>query len=73
MCHDKVAVEKVFADIENYLAFSDFKKKLKVDLSAIGKMFSACALLYNARTYLYGNLTSRHFGIHPPQLRDCFQ
>ena len=73
MSHARVAVEWVFADIKNYFAFLDFKKKLKIGLSAIGKMYSACALLHNARTCLYGNLTSSHFDIHPPQLRDYFQ
>ena len=70
--HD-AAVGWVFADIKNYFAFLDFKKKLKIGLSAIGKMYSACALLHNARTCLYGNLTSSHFDIHPPELRDYFQ
>ena len=68
MSHARVAVEWVFADIKNYFAFLDFKKKLKIGLSAIGKMYSACTLLHNARTCLYGNLTSCHFDIHPPQL-----
>ena len=69
--HKRVAVEQVFADIKNYFTFLDFKKKLKIGLSAVGKMYSACALLHNA--YLYGNLTNRHFDIYPPQLRDYFQ
>ena len=73
MSHARVSVEWVFADIKNYFAFLDFKKKLKIGLSAIGKMYSACALLHNAQTCLYGNLTSRHFDIHPPQLRDYFK
>ena len=29
--------------------FLDFKKKLKIDLSGSGKMYSASALLHNAR------------------------
>ena len=33
-------------------------------------MYSASALLHNGQTCLYGNLTSRHFDIHPPQQRD---
>ena len=73
MNHARVAVEWAFADIKNYFAFLDFKTKLKTGLSAIGKMHLACALLHNARTCLYGNLTSRHFDIHPPQPRDYFQ
>ena len=77
MSHARVALEWVFADIKNPFAFLDFKKKLKIGLSAIGKMYSALcmlyALLHNARTCLYGNLKSSHFDIHPPQLTDYFQ
>ena len=34
----RVAVEWVFGDIKTYFAFLDFKKKLKIGLSAVGKM-----------------------------------
>ena len=48
----RVSVEWVFGDIANYFAFVDFKKKLKIGLSAVAKMYSVCALLTNARTCL---------------------
>ena len=73
MSHARVAVEWVFLDIKNCFAFLDFKKKLKLGLSAIGKIYSACILLHNARTCLYGNIASGHFDINPPHLEDYFQ
>ena len=39
MSEVRVAVEWVFGDILNYFAFLDFKKDLKVGLSAVGKMY----------------------------------
>ena len=50
----RVSVEWVFKDIINYSNFLDFKKNLKVQLSAVGKMYIACTLLHNARCCLYG-------------------
>ncbi len=49
----RVSVEWVFGDIINYFKFIDFKKNLKIGLSAVGKMYSVCALLRNALTCLY--------------------
>ena len=69
MCYARAAVEWVFGDIQNYFAFLEFKKKWKIDLSAVGKMYLACTLLHNGRTCLYGNLISTDFDIHPPKLR----
>ena len=37
----RVSVEWVFKDIINYCKFLDFKKNLKVQLSAVGKMYIA--------------------------------
>lgn len=44
----RASVQWVFGDIINYFKFLDFKKNLKVQLSAVGKMFIVCALLQNA-------------------------
>ena len=38
----RIAVEWIFADIINYFAFLDFKKNLKIGLSAIEKMYIVC-------------------------------
>ncbi|KAK3714768.1 hypothetical protein QZH41_007490 [Actinostola sp. cb2023] len=68
----RVAVEWVFNDILNYFAFLDFKKNLKVGLSAIGKVYLVCALLRNARTCLYGSSTTTFFDVDPPSLEQYF-
>ena len=73
MSRVRSSVEWVFGDITNYFAFLDFKKNLKIGLSAVGKMYSVCALLTNARTCLYKSLTSSFFGLDPPELEDYFQ
>ena len=41
------SMEWVFGDIINYFKFLDLKKNLKVQLSAVGKMYIVCALLQN--------------------------
>ena len=38
----RVSVEWILKDIINYCKFLDFKKNLKVQLSAVGKMYIAC-------------------------------
>ena len=68
----RASVEWVFGDIINYFKFLDFKKNLKVQLSAVGKMYIVCALLQNARCCLYGSTTSEYFDIQPPSLVDYF-
>ena len=52
-----VSFEWVFNDIFNCFQFFDFKKNLKVGLSAVGKMYIVCFLMQNAHTILYGSLT----------------
>ncbi|XP_046840374.1 uncharacterized protein LOC124434526 [Xenia sp. Carnegie-2017] len=54
MSQVRIAVEWLFGDIVNYFKFLDFKKNLKVHLSAVGKMYVVCALIENARACLYG-------------------
>ena len=68
----RTSVEWVFGDISNFFAFLDFKKNLKVGLSAVGKMYKTCALLTNARTCYYKSLTSDYFGLDPPQINYYF-
>ena len=45
MSQMKISVEWIFGDIANYFKFLDFKKNLKVQLSAVGKMYIVCVLL----------------------------
>ena len=56
-------MEWLFGDIVNYFKFIDFKKNLKIGLSNIGKLYIVCAVLQNALTCLYGNLTSEFFDL----------
>ena len=42
------SVEWIFGDIVNYFKFLEFKKNLKIGLSAVGKMYVTCALMQNA-------------------------
>ena len=69
----RVSVEWLFGDILNYFKFIDVKKNLKIGLSSIGKTYVVCALLRNALTCLYGNLTSEFFELDPPILQDYFR
>ena len=59
----RVSVEWLFGDIINYFKFVDFKKNLKIGLSAVGKMYVVCAIIRNALTCLYGNQTSHFFDL----------
>ena len=49
----RVSVEWMFGNITKYFGFIDFKRQMKLNVSAIGKMYVASALFENARTSLY--------------------
>jgi hypothetical protein len=68
----RMSVEWLFGDIINYFKFLDFKKNLKISLSAVGKMYIVCAIFRNALTCMYGNLTSEYFALDPPTIQDYF-
>ena len=68
----RVSVEWVFKEIINYFKFLDFKKNLKIELSAVGKTYVVCALLTNARTCLYRGQTADFFRVDPPSLEEYF-
>ena len=61
----RTSVEWVFGDIINYFKFVDYHKNMKIQLSAIGKMYHVCALLQNARSCFYGSMTSEYFNCQP--------
>ena len=70
-----VSMSKVRESVEwlfNDVATSWKKKNLKIGLSSVGKMYLVCAILRNALTCLYGNMTSEYFDLDPPTLRDYF-
>ena len=66
------SVEWLFGDVVNSFKFLDFKKKLKLLFSSIGKMYVVSVLLRNALTCLYGNETSNYFDLSPPSLQEYF-
>lgn len=66
----RVSVEWIFGDILTYFKFLDFKKNLKIGLSAVGKMYKVNAIMHNIRTCLYKNLTSNVFGVEPPSVEE---
>ena len=68
----RVSVEWLFNDIINYFKFVDFKKGLKIGLSAVGKIYVVCALFRNALTCFYGNGTCEFFDLDPPTLEEYF-
>lgn len=68
----RVSVEWLFGDVTNYFRFIDFKKNLRIGMSAVGKQYIICALMRNALTCLYGNNTSQFFGVDPPSVEAYF-
>ena len=60
----------VIDDISNSFKFIDFKKNLKLGLSANGKQYIVSALSRNILTCIYSNTTSTHFLLDPPTLQD---
>ena len=70
MSKARISVEWIFNDINNYFKFLDFKKNLKLGLSAVGKMYLVCGLLHNVRSCLHRNITSNFFNVEPPSLEE---
>ena len=69
----RVSVEWLFADVKNFFKFVTFKNHMTVGRSPVGKTVLVCGLLHNARTCLYGNMTSSYFGEEPSTLQQYFQ
>jgi len=72
MSEVRTTVEWLFEEIKTYFKFVTLKSQMKLGLSAIGKMYTVCALLQNARTCLYGNKVSTYFDVDPPSLEEYF-
>ena len=68
----RVSVEWIFGDIINYFKFMDLKEKLKIGLSAVGKMYLVCGLLHSAQASLYKTAASKYFDINPPSFGEYF-
>jgi hypothetical protein len=50
MSEVRVSVEWIFADIINYFKFLDFKKNLKIQLSAVGKMYISMLIISQCKS-----------------------
>ena len=72
MSQVRTSVEWVFGEVVDYFAFLDFRKNLKIGLSAVGKMYTVCALMTNAHTCLYRSVTSSYFDLDPPLLEEYY-
>ena len=68
----RVSIEWMFDNIKKYFSFVDFKRQMKVYLSAIGKIYCVSALLQNAHTCLYENIVSQTFQLQPPTIYEYF-
>ena len=68
----RTSVEWVFGETLSYFSFLDFRKNLKIELSAVGKMYCVCTLLTNAHTCPYYSMTSSFFNVDLPTLEKYF-
>ena len=72
MSEVRVSVKWMFGNITKYFNFVDFKRQMKIHLSAIGKTYVVFAVLENARCCLYSNIVSTYFELSPPSLNEYF-
>ena len=66
----RVSVEWLFGDIAEHFKFIDYKKNLKIGMSAVAKQYIVSTLFRNILTCLYSNTTSELFYIEPPTLME---
>lgn len=69
----RVSGEWAFRDVINYYKFFAFRKKYKIQLSAVGKMYIIWASIRNARSCFYRNSTSSFFDCTPSSIQEYFQ
>ena len=72
MSSTRVSAEWVFGDITIFFKFLNFRKNLKIKLSAVCKIYTVCVLLHNARSCFYGTSTENYFGLQPPLIGEHF-
>ena len=63
-----ISVERLFGNIINNFECIDLKKKLKIGLSGVGKMYIVCTLSCNAFRCFQENLMSEYLGLSPPRV-----
>lgn len=64
------SVEFGFGKIEQYFAFCNYKKNLKLLLQPIGKIYLIATLLTNCHTCMYGSQVNTLFESQPPSLEE---
>lgn len=68
----RVSVEWAFGEVTRSFKCLDFKSNLKLGLSSVGKMYLASAIIQNALSCFYGNLTSKFFDLDTPSVEEYF-
>ena len=68
MSEVRVSVEWLFGDVAEYFKFVDYKKNLKLGMSAVAKQYIVSALFRNILTCLYRNSTATFFQLEAPTL-----
>jgi len=70
MSGERIAAEWGFGKMVNLWPFLDYRKKHKVLLSPVGRLFPIGNVLTNIHTILSGgNIISHRYGLSPPSLR----
>lgn len=70
MSKSRVTVEWYFKEVKLYWTILDFKRKLRVNEGAVGKLYIAGVLLTNFRNCVYPNTISQYFKEDPPTLEE---
>ena len=70
MSSDRVTVEWIFKEIKLYWTTVDLKRKMCVNQSPVGSMYTAAMLLTNFRNCLYPNTVSQYFNCRPLSLEE---
>jgi nuclease HARBI1 len=69
MSAERIGAEWSFGKMVNLWPFLDYRKKHKVLLSPVGRLFAVGNVLTNMHTILSGgNIVSRRYGLEPPSL-----
>lgn len=67
----RVSVEWAFGEVVRSFRCLDFKSNLELGLSSVGRMYLVSAIIQNALSCLYGNITSAFFNLDTPSIQEC--
>lgn len=68
----RVSAEWAFGEVVRSFRCLDFKSNLKLGLSSVGKMYLVAAIIQNALSCFYGNVTSKYFDLDTPSIEYYF-